>query len=58
MNRKATKRVGEERGARENYHDEGTSTDVTGREVSCKAVMIAGNGSRISPEKENPVSQL
>jgi hypothetical protein len=36
------------------FHDEGASTDVTGIEVSSRAWMIAGKGSRTSPEKENP----
>jgi len=36
------------------FQDEGASTEVTGSGVSCKALMTAGNGSRISPEKENP----
>lgn len=36
------------------FHDEGASTDVTRRWVSSRALIIAGNGSRISPEKEKP----
>jgi len=36
------------------FQDEGASTDVTGRWVSCSDVMTAGKGSRTSPEKENP----
>ena len=39
-------------------HDEGASTDVTGIEVSCNALITAGKGSRISPEKENPEISL
>lgn len=40
------------------FHDEGASTDVTGREVSCSASMTAGKGSRTSPEKENPIRKV
>jgi hypothetical protein len=40
------------------FHDEGASTAVTGRWVSWRAVMIAGNGSRISPEKEKPFESV
>lgn len=36
------------------FQDEGASTDVTGRWVSWSAVMMAGKGSRIEPEKEKP----
>ena len=36
------------------FHDEGASTDVHGMDVSSKARMTAGKGSRTSPEKENP----
>jgi hypothetical protein len=36
------------------FHDEGASTAVTGMEVSSRARMTAGKGSRTSPEKENP----
>jgi len=36
------------------FHDDGASTDVTGREVFSKAAITAGNGSRTSPEKEKP----
>lgn len=35
--------------------DDGASTDVTGSFVSCRAWMTAGNGSRTSPEKLNPI---
>ena len=34
--------------------DDGASTDVTGMDVSSRARMTAGKGSRTSPEKENP----
>jgi hypothetical protein len=34
--------------------DDGASTDVTGIDVSSRARMTAGKGSRTSPEKENP----
>ena len=36
------------------FQDEGASTDVTGTEVSSRAEMMEGKGSRTSPEKENP----
>lgn len=36
------------------FHDEGASTEVTGILVSCMAWMMAGNGSRTSPEKLKP----
>jgi hypothetical protein len=36
------------------FHDEGASTDVTGMDVSCNALMTAGKGSRTSPENEKP----
>jgi len=37
------------------FHDDGASTEVTGRLVFSKAWMTAGKGSRTSPEKLNPV---
>lgn len=37
--------------------DEGASTDVTGTSVSCRACIIALNGSLTSPEKLNPRMQ-
>jgi hypothetical protein len=36
------------------FHDEGASTAVTGILVSSSALITAGKGSRISPEKEKP----
>ena len=36
------------------FHDEGASTDVTGRLVAAIAAMTDGNGSRTSPENEKP----
>lgn len=36
------------------FHEEGASTDVTGTEDDSRAEMIAGKGSRISPEKLKP----
>lgn len=40
------------------FQDDGASTDVTGRVVSCRALITAGNGSRTSPEKEKPESGM
>jgi hypothetical protein len=40
------------------FQDEGASTDVTGMEVSWRALITAGKGSRTSPEKENPIQVL
>ena len=37
------------------FHEDGASTEVTGREVCSNAAITAGNGSRTSPEKENPI---
>lgn len=37
------------------FQDDGASTDVTGSLVSSRAWITAGNGSRTSPEKLNPV---
>ncbi|KAH8712779.1 hypothetical protein HC256_005953 [Beauveria bassiana] len=39
-------------------HDEGASTDVTGLSDFWSACITAGNGSRTSPEKLNPITQL
>ena len=36
-------------------HEDGASTDVTGRCVSSKRVITEGKGGRRGPEKENPV---
>lgn len=36
------------------FHDDGASTEVTGRDVFSRAAITAGNGSRTSPENENP----
>lgn len=35
--------------------EEGASIDVMGTDVFSRALIIEGKGSRISPEKENPV---
>lgn len=40
------------------FHDEGASTDVTGSFVCSNARMTAGNGSRTSPVKLNPVRRV
>ena len=40
------------------FHDDGASTDVTGRSVSSRARMTAGNGSLTSPEKLNPEREV
>ena len=40
------------------FQDEGASTDVTGMEVSRRALITEGKGSRTSPEKENPTKVL
>lgn len=37
---------------------EGASTDVTGMEVSWRAWITDGNGSRISPLNENPYFEV
>lgn len=39
-------------------HDDGASTDVTGILVSWRAWITAGNGSRTSPEKLKPGTEL
>jgi hypothetical protein len=36
------------------FHEDGTSTEVTGTVAFSKAAMTEGNGSRIFPEKLKP----
>lgn len=40
------------------FHEEGASTDVTEMEVDSSAEMMAGKGSRISPEKLKPIIRI